>query len=251
MRTRLHKALLSRVDRAIRDYHLLKPGDRVLVALSGGGDSFSLLRLLDDARYLVGWKADLVPVHIDLGYRQSPTPQIERLEEYLRKRGYHYRIERTDFGPLAHSEYNRANPCFLCARLRRRRLFEIAEEEGCGKIAFGHHKDDVISTFFLNLLYNREISTIMPLQEFFGGKFHVIRPLYYIEKPMLEKFALEQGFPIFGSGCPISGRTERDRLAGLIRQLTLGNPGLRENIFRALYRVKSDYLPRTDGGSTR
>ncbi|MDZ7373420.1 MAG: tRNA 2-thiocytidine biosynthesis TtcA family protein [candidate division KSB1 bacterium] len=247
----LHRGLISRVDKAIREYALVEPGDRVLVAVSGGADSLSLVTLLLETRYLARWDLELVPVHVHMGFKPIDHEGLVRMREHLQRLGLELRIYDSQIGPLAHSDFNRANPCFLCARLRRQRLFEIADELGCGKLAFGHHRDDVVQTFFLNLLYSREISTMVPKQDFFGGRFYIIRPLYYVDKWMLQRFAAEQGFPVFESGCPSSGRTERDRLAERIQQLVEGNKQLYDNIFKALHRVKLDYLPRQQPGGFR
>jgi len=243
--------LISRVDKAIREYRLIEPGDRVLVAISGGADSIGLLTLLLDTRYLADWRLELVPVHLHMGFREPDHEGLRALREYIQRLGLQLRVYESQIGPLAHSDFNRANPCFLCARLRRQRLFEIADELGCNKLAFGHHRDDVIQTFFLNLLYSREISTMVPKQDFFGGRFYVIRPLYYVDKGWLQRFALEQGLPVFDSGCPSTGHTERDRIAARVRELTRGDPRLYENIFKALHRVKLDYLPRQIPGGFR
>ncbi|NOZ55762.1 MAG: tRNA 2-thiocytidine(32) synthetase TtcA [Calditrichaeota bacterium] len=249
--SRLRRAIVSRVDKVSREYGLIEPGDRILVALSGGADSFVLLDVLRDVKHLAGGQLDILAVHLDLGYKPEPNPDVEGLRAFLEREEIAHRIERTDIGPLAHSEVNRANPCFLCARLRRKRLFEIAQEEGCRKLAYGHHKDDVIATFFLNLLYSRELSTMVPKQDFFGGLFYLIRPLYYVDESLIKKYAAKRDYPIFDSGCPIAGNTERDKLSEIVRSFTRGRPQLRENIFKALHRVKLDYLPKQQPGGFR
>ena len=249
--SRLRRAIVSRVDKVCREYNLIEPGDRVLVAVSGGADSFVLLDVLRDVRHLADGRLDILAVHLDLGYKPEPNRDVERLRAFLEEEGIAHRIERTDIGPLAHSDYNRANPCFLCARLRRKRLFEIAQEEGCRKLAYGHHKDDVIATFFLNMLYSRELSTMVPKQDFFRGLFYLIRPLYYVDESLVKKYAAERGYPVFHSGCPTAGRTERDKLGEIVRSFTRDKPQLRENIFKALHRVKLDYLPKQQPGGFR
>ena len=247
----MHRGLISRVDKAIRDYRLVEPGDRVLVAISGGADSLALLTLLYETRYLADWRLELVPVHIHMGFKDIEHEGLKSVGEYVRRMGFELRVYDSDIGPLAHSDFNRANPCFLCARLRRKRLFEIADELGCNKLAFGHHRDDIVGTFFLNLLYSREISTMVPKQDFFGGRFYVIRPLYYVDERMLKRFAREQSYPVFDSGCPSSGRTERDRIMSVLREITREDPRLLDNVFKALHRVKLDYLPRQMPGGFR
>ena len=170
------------------------------------------------------------------------------LDGYLKERGYDYVLEKTDIGPLSHSDYNRKNPCFLCSRLRRKRIFEIAAEKGCNKIAFAHHRDDIIETLLINLFYGREISTMVPNQTIFGGELHIIRPLAYIREDLVKKYAQERGFPSIENGCPTSRMSRRRYVKDLLGELEKENPRIRENIWKAMAHVKPDYLPgRIDG----
>ena len=150
--------------------------------------------------------------------------------------------EVTDTGDIAHSEVNRKNPCFLCARMRRQRLYELADAENCNKIAFGHHKDDIIETFLLNIFYGREISTMLPKQSVFGGKFFLIRPLAYIFESELKAFAREQRFNVIKNGCPTEPVSKRSYVKKLLEQLERDYRGTKENIFKSLKNVKPDYL---------
>jgi tRNA 2-thiocytidine biosynthesis protein TtcA len=157
-------------------------------------------------------------------------------------------MEKTDIGPLSHSDYNKKNPCFLCSRLRRKRIFEIAAEEKCSKIAFAHHKDDMIETLLINLFYGREISTMMPKQSIFGGKLHIIRPLACISEELIKKYGKEQGFPAMENKCPTSKTSRRVYIKNLLRELEKENKSIRENIYKALSHVKVDYLPGGNRG---
>ena len=193
-RTRLFLHLKKWLEKAVMDYGMIAAGDRVLVGVSGGMDSMALLDLLNTPMIYVP-SFSLVAVHIDRGF--DPAYEgYDMLEGYLRQGGYDYVMEKTDIGPLSHSDYNRKNPCFLCSRLRRKRIFEIAAEKGCNKIAFAHHRDDIIETLLINLFYGREISTMVPNQTIFGGKLHIIRPLAYIREGLVKKYAKERGFPV-------------------------------------------------------
>ena len=152
------------------------------------------------------------------------------------------RVEPTDFGPLAHSEFNRENPCFFCAWNRRKRIFEIAEQLKCNKIALGHNKDDIIETLFLNMCFSGEISTMVPSQDFFQGKFTLIRPLAFTDKGMIRRFAKLAGFPRFINPCPSDQNSKRQEIRGLLDQLYRSNSKIKGNIFRSLQHVRSDYL---------
>ena len=151
---------------------MLEEGDRVLVGVSGGADSMALLDLIRTPMVFLP-PFSVMAVHIDHGFDKS-YKGYDMLEKYLKDNACNYVMDKTDIGPLAHSDYNRKNPCFLCSRLRRKRIFEIADEYGCNKIAFAHHKDDIIETLLINMFYAREISTMVPNQAIFRGKFHII-----------------------------------------------------------------------------
>jgi tRNA 2-thiocytidine biosynthesis protein TtcA len=155
---------------------------------------------------------------------------------------HHYIMEKTDIGTLSHSDFNKKNPCFLCSRLRRKRIFEIADVEGCNKIAFAHHRDDIIETLLINLFYGREISTMMPNQQIFGGKLHIIRPLAYLREELVKKYSKERNFPVLKNDCPSSTNSRRLYVKNLLNELEKENKDIRDNIFKALSHVKPDYL---------
>lgn len=245
-RTKLFLHLKKWLEKAVVDYAMIAEDDRVLVGVSGGMDSMALLALLDSPMLHVP-PFSLVAVHIDPGFDPDGAGS-ERLAQHLQAGGYEYVVEKSGIGPLSHSKYNRKNPCFLCSRLRRKRIFEIAAERGCNKIAFGHHRDDIIETLLINLFYGREISTMLPDQPIFGGKLHIIRPLAYIREALVKKYAMEQGFPVIENGCPTSRTSKRRRVKELLDGLEKEGPRVRDNIWNALGHVKTDYLPTMLGG---
>ncbi len=141
-----------------------------------------------------------------------------------------------------HSSANRENPCFLCSRLRRKRLFEIADELGCRKLALGHNKDDVIETLFMNICYAGEISTMLPSQTFFQQKFTLIRPLAFADEGLIRRFAGDQRFPDFENPCPTAKTSKRQEIKSLLKQLYRSNKKIKGNIFRAMSHVRPEYL---------
>jgi tRNA 2-thiocytidine biosynthesis protein TtcA len=175
---------------------------------------------------------------------------FDDLEAHLKENGYNYIMEKSDIGPLAHSDYNKKNPCFLCSRLRRKRIFEIAAETGCTKIAFAHHRDDIIETLLINMFYAREISTMVPDQSIFGGELHIIRPLSYIGEDLVKKYARERQFPAIENLCPTSKVSRRTYVKNLLAELERDNKDIRDNIFRSMQRVKMDYLPKKGGAAS-
>lgn len=227
------------MGKAIHRFGLIGNGDRILVGVSGGKDSLTLLHLLNERRKRVPIRYELIPVYIDLGFNSGRT---EILKDFFESRGLSYHIEFTDIGKKANSSENRENPCFLCSWERRKRLFYLAQHLKCNKIALGHHQDDIIETFLLNIFYSAEISTMLPLQTLFKGKITLIRPLALIEEKKIERFARETGLPFGSSGCPSSGKTKRREVKELIGELERNNRKIKGNIFRSLSNIKMDYM---------
>ncbi len=245
-RSRLFLHLKKWLEKAVMDYGMIAEGDRILVGVSGGMDSMSLLDLLNTPMVTVP-PFSLIAVNIDPGF-DTTYAGYDSLEGHLRAGGYDYVMEKSAIGPLSHSDYNRKNPCFLCSRLRRKRIFEIAAEKGCNKIAFAHHRDDIIETLLINLFYGREISTMVPNQTIFGGKLQIIRPLAYIREALVKKYGRERGFTVIENACPTSRTSRRGYVKKLLDEMEKENPRIRENIWKAMGHVKTDYLPaRIDG----
>ena len=142
----------------------------------------------------------------------------------------------------AHLPENSKNPCFLCSRWRREKLYEIADQLDCSKIAMAHHRDDIIETFLMNIFFSREISTMVPKQPVFKGRFHIIRPLAYIEEKLLQQYAWKNNFPVIDNPCPENRQSKRRFIKDLLKQLELEEPTVNHNIFQALKNVKPEFL---------
>jgi tRNA 2-thiocytidine biosynthesis protein TtcA len=226
----------KRVGRAIMDYKMLSDGDKIAVAVSGGKDSLTLLRVLHDRRQFVPIKYDILAVHIDLGY---PRSIAKKLEKYFKKIGVKYHIERVDV--LKKTDKKDIN-CFWCSWNRRKALFETANRLGCTKVALGHHKDDIVETILLNLFFQGEISAMSPKQELFKGKIVIIRPLAYVEEYMIKRFAKEEKLPHETCICPNSITSNRTKIAKIIQDLKTTCPEIKTNIFKSVKRIKEDYL---------
>lgn len=234
------QALKRPVGQAIHTHQMIRDGDHVLVGVSGGKDSMSLLWLLRDRIRRVPKKYKLTAVHVDPGFGADSAGQMER---FFRTNGFDYRLFRSDVGPRAHGAGNKENPCFMCSRLRRKILFDLAQELGCERIALGHHKDDVIETFFINVFYGASVSTMLPVQSLFGGKVKIVRPLYLVDEDRLRRYAKAMGWPAIDLGCPTAGSSKRQAVKGLMNHLYKTNRKIRGNIFHALQNVKPEYLP--------
>ena len=234
-----YKVIKRDVGKALHRYDMISDGDRVLVALSGGKDSLTLMWVLSERLPRIPINYKLFAVYVDPGFEDGYSKSFS---EYCKKTGFELRVEHTDYGILAHSSQNRENPCFLCSRLRRKRLFEIADELECNKLAFGHNKDDIIETLFLNICFAGEISTMVPSQSFFQERFTLIRPLSFVDEDVIRRFAREKGFPAFVNSCPTSKVSKRQEIKTFLKQLYRSNRKVKGNIFRAMSHVKKEYL---------
>lgn len=228
------------MGKAIVHYGLIEDGDRIAVGVSGGKDSLLLLWLLRERLARIPIRYELVAVHVDPGFGPETA---EALEAFLTREGFEHRILRTDHGPVAHGPGNRENPCFLCSRLRRTKLFEQAGQEGCGKVALGHNQDDLIETFFLNICFGAQVATMLPRQSFFGGKIDVIRPLALVPADAVSRLGKKLGLPTLPNPCPSADRNKRREIRGLLGPLMKSNPKVRGNIFHAMSHINLEYLP--------
>ncbi|HEX9949105.1 MAG TPA: ATP-binding protein [Thermodesulfobacteriota bacterium] len=235
----LEREIRRLVGQAIHRYRLIEDGDCILVALSGGKDSVVMLNLLHERRARVPIHYELKVITIDLGYEGS---NFESLQAYTRDLGYDLVLKKTQIGPLAQSDENRENPCFLCARLRRKVFFEAAEELGCNKVALGHNKDDIIETFLLNTFYAGQISTMIPHQVLFHGKLAIVRPLALVDEAKVRAYAGLRALPVVKDNCPTRGTTRRAQIKGLLAELAKRDKRIKQNIFAALSNVKGEYL---------
>jgi len=228
----------KKVGKAAGDYKMIADKDRIVVGVSGGVDSITLLKMLKYRQTFAPVKFDILAVHIDFGYSRTLA---KRLREFFKKEKIDYRIVKVDIFKKAKSK-DEIN-CFWCSWNRRKALFETAAKFGFKKVALGHHMDDIIQTVLLNMFYKGEISTMKPKQELFKGKITIIRPLAYIEKKEIARFARkENDFTYEKCSCPNAGDTKRAQVEKVIRELAQNNLQIKKNIFRSVQRIKKDYL---------
>lgn len=227
------------MGKAIHQRQMIVDGDHILVSVSGGKDSMSLLWLLRERIKRVPIDYRLTAVHVDPGFGAKSG---ERIRDFFERNGFEYRIIESDCGPKAHSSSNLENPCFLCSRLRRKAIFELADELKCDKIAFGHHKDDIIETFFLNIFYGASMSTMVPVQPFFKGEITIIRPLFMVEEKTITRYVSSMGWPEIHLGCPTAGSSKRNEIKIMLDRFYKENKKVKGNIFHALQNVRSEYL---------
>jgi tRNA 2-thiocytidine biosynthesis protein TtcA len=234
-----YKSLNRAIGMAIHDYDMIQDGDRILVGLSGGADSLSLLWMLAERLRRIPIRYDLEAAYLDPGFSGGAAEALSFFCDRLRIPLW---SERTEHGLISHSPANRENPCFLCAHLRRKRLFQIAAERNCNKLALGHNKDDLIETLFLNMCFAGEISTMRPAQVLFKGRFTVIRPLAYADETLVRRFAMEYRLPVAENPCPSATRSRRVDVKLLLRELYRSNRKIKGNLFRSMRNVRAEYL---------
>jgi tRNA 2-thiocytidine biosynthesis protein TtcA len=232
------------MGRAISSFRMIVDGDRVVVAVSGGQDSISLLWLLRERLKRIPIRYDIIAVHVELGFGQNTG---KKMEEFFIRNAFDYAIINSTFGPCAHSDKNRENPCFLCSRLRRKAIFEKAAELKCNKIALGHHRDDFIETFFLNLLFAGSASTMQPVQDFFNGALTLIRPLCLLDEAIIKGYADEMRLPVIESGCTTARSSKRAQIKSLLTNLYHTNRKIKGNIFNAIQRMERIRESRDSG----
>lgn len=239
---KLERLLLHRVGKAVGDYGLIRAGDRVAVALSGGKDSFSLLRLLVLLKKRSPVPFDVMALTVHNG---SEFFQGELIEEYLRREGIPYHIERTEITRLVEEKRRPGSAyCSLCARLRRGALYGAAERLGFSKVALGHHLDDAAETLLMNLFFEGSLRSMPPKLLAENGRITVIRPLLYVPEAMLRDYARERGFPLIDCGCWLCGEKdqERARMKALVEEVAGRYPMVRRSILSALRRVEPRFL---------
>ncbi|MCC6662821.1 MAG: tRNA 2-thiocytidine(32) synthetase TtcA [Polyangiaceae bacterium] len=239
--TRLEKRLLSLVAKASADFGLLEPNDRVMVAVSGGKDSHSLLYLLREVQRRAPFPFSLVAVNLDQGQPGFPR---HVLPEYFAKEGYEHRIVSEDTYTIVKDKVPEGKTyCSLCSRLRRGVLYNVAVELGATKIALGHHRDDVIETLLLNLLYSGQMKAMPPRLRSDDGRNVVIRPLVYCAEVDIAAFAAERGFPIIPCDlCGSQDNLQRKRVKELLTGLNAENHNVRSNVFAALSNIRPTHL---------
>ncbi len=238
----LETRIAKKVTRAVTDYGLIEDGDRVMIGLSGGKDSWALIQILDVLRRRAPIQFSIVAVNIDSGYEGY---EHEKIAATCAERGWECHIEHTTIGETIEEILDEsATPCSLCARLRRGALYRWATKVGATKIALGHHADDFIETLLLNLFFQGSLKAMPARLVSDNGEHVVIRPLVNVLESEARAYAKGSGLPIIGCCCPACGdlSLQRQRVKRLIAELQVEHPDIKNSMLRALGNVASRHL---------
>ena len=240
--TPLEARVAKKVTRAIVDYRLIENGDRVMVGLSGGKDSWALIQILDVLQKRAPISFSIVAVNVNSGYEKF---RHDLVTEACAARGWECRVEHTTIGAIMDDVLDDGDtPCSLCARLRRGVLYRLAKDVGATKIALGHHMDDFVETALLNLFFQGSLKA-MPARLVSDNKQHiVIRPLVYVTEAEARSYTQEAGLPVIGCCCPACGdlSLKRQRIKRLLADLELEHPDIKNSMITALGRVVPSHL---------
>ena len=232
------KHLLSYARRALEDYEMIQPGDRVAVGVSAGKDSLTLLYALAELRRFYPVPFTLCAITVDMGF--DPPADLSPIRALCEKLDVPYHVVPSDIAKVVFDIRKESNPCSLCAKMRRGALHGYAAEIGCNVVALGHHFDDAVETFMLNLFFEGRIGCFSPVSYLSRRKIRVIRPLLYLPEKDIRYFAKKMELPVVKSCCPADGNTEREAMKHLLAQLESENRGLRHRIFGAMQRGEID-----------
>lgn len=232
--------LLSLVRQAIDQYHMIEEGDHIAIGISGGKDSLTLLWGLAYLQKFYPKQFSLSAITVDMGI---DTMDLEPVKALCQEFQVPYEIVPTEIGKILFDIRKETNPCSLCAKLRKGALNQKALEMGCNKIAYAHHKDDLIETAMMSLLYEGRFYAFSPVTHLDRTDLTVIRPLMFVSEADIKGFRNKYQLPVCKNPCPMDGHTRREYVKNLIHTLNMENPGVKDRLFRAVIEGHIDGWP--------
>ena len=223
--------LMGLTRRCIEDYNMISPGDRIAVGVSGGKDSLVLLKLLAGLREYMNFEVEAITIDMGLGMDYSG------IETMCREVGVPYTIVKTEIAPIIFDYRKEKNPCSMCSKMRRGALNQALLDRGLNKLALGHHYDDAVETFVMNLLFEGRIGCFQPVTNLDRTGIIQIRPMLYIHEKTVDSFAKRYELPVVENRCPVDKQTKREEVKGLVYKLSSDYPDLKERIFGAMQRL--------------
>lgn len=207
------RKILSRTRRAVDDYNMIESGDRIAVGVSGGKDSLTLLCALAALKKFYPKEFEVVGISLDMGFEGTDFSGVQKLCDEL---GVEYVLQKTDIAEVVFDIRKESNPCSLCAKMRRGGVNDLAVQNGCNKVALGHHNEDVIETFFLSLFYEGRLGCFSPVTYLSRRDIHVIRPMIYVPEGDIKGYAKRAELPIVFNPCPMDGNSKRSDMRDFI-----------------------------------
>ena len=223
--------LMGLMRRCIEDYNMISPGDRIAVGVSGGKDSLVLLKLLAGLREYMNFEVEAITIDMGLGMDYSD------IEAMCREVGVPYTIVKTEIAPIIFDYRKEKNPCSMCSKMRRGALNQALLDRGLNKLALGHHYDDAVETFVMNLLFEGRIGCFQPVTNLDRTGIIQIRHMLYIHEKTVDSFAKRYELPVVENRCPVDKQTKREEVKALVYKLSSDYPDLKERIFGAMQRL--------------
>ena len=224
--------LLSLTRQAIDTYGMIEENDKIAVGISGGKDSLTLLYALSHLRRFYSRKFDVVAVTVDLGFNNL---DLEEIREFCKKLDVEYHIIKTQIAEIVFQVREESNPCSLCAKMRKGALNDAVKELGCNKVAYAHHKDDLLESMMMSFLFEGRIHTFAPVTYLDRSKLTVIRPLLFLYEGDVKGFVKEYQLPVVKSPCPVDGSTKREDMKYLIKEINYKYPGSKTRMLHAIF----------------
>ena len=223
--------LLSYTRKAVDEYTMIQEGDHIAVGISGGKDSLTLLYGLNGLMRFYPKRFNIHAVTVDLGFQNL---NLEKIKSLCQELNIDYTIVKTDIADIIFNQRKETNPCSLCAKMRKGALNEAIKKAGCNKVAYAHHKDDVVETMMMSLVYEGRFHTFRPVTYLDRTDITVIRPLIYMNEADVIGFVNKYEVPVVKSPCPADGHTKREYIKNLVREINLESPGVKERMFTAI-----------------
>ena len=223
--------LMSVARKAIDDYEMIQEGDKIAIGISGGKDSLALLYALHGLKQFYPKKFDIVAISVHLGYEDMDFSPVQELCDSM---GVDYHLVKTDIGNIVFQMRKEDSPCSLCSKMRKGALNDRAKELGCNKVAYGHHKDDVVETMMLSLIYEGRFHSFAPVTYLDRMDLTLIRPLLYLKEADVIGFMHKYELPVVKNSCPVDGHTKREYVKNLLSDINAEAPGVKERMFSAI-----------------
>jgi len=236
--------VLSKVRQAIDDYHMIEPGDKIAIGISGGKDSLTLLYAMSKLQHFYPIPFEIIAITVDLGFHNL---NLEKIKAFCEQLQVEYHVVETEIAKIVFEDRKEENPCSLCAKLRKGALNNALLELGCNKVAYAHHKDDVVETLMMSLIYEGRLHTFQPITHLDRTNITVLRPFIYMHEYDVISFINKYDIPVVKSPCPVDGFTKREYIKQLLTQINKETYGVKDRMFTAIQKSNMEGWENTNG----